>query len=225
MSEELEFYNLLLPNERRRILDTLLSSTIKITLKIKHTHQTTQLLKRRNESEFLLSNTIAGIFRDERISGSFEIEKDKYFFKTSLTTFPDGSSILVPTDVFKLQRRNNFRVNVPKGVFYTAEILWVSGQYWDKKVEVIDMSLGGCQIHFEQNNLVIQNGDEIQLRIKMLDLDEERITGQIKHVVSLNKLGKTQLGIEFKNPVGDLLTDLQSLLIHLDRIQRGKRYE
>jgi hypothetical protein len=225
MSEELEFYNLLLPNERRQILDTLLSSMIKITLKIKHTHQTTFLLKKRNENEYLLNNTIAGSFRDERISGSFEIQKDKYFFKTSLTTFSDGTSILIPTDIFKLQRRNNFRVAVPNGVFYSAEILWVNGQYWDKKIDVVDMSLGGCQIHFEQNNLVVQSGDEIQLRIKMLDLEEESITGQIKHVVNLTKSGKTQLGIEFKNPVGDLLTDLQSLLIHLDRIQRGKRYE
>lgn len=220
-----DFYNLVDPEDQQHILNVLLKNKAELAIKINDIHRRAKIIGKHGTNAFLISKLGVVNFKNERVSGSFELERKKYFFKTSLTTTPDGPTVQIPTELFQLQRRDNFRVTVPIGVPYRAEIQSINGKKTFVKVEIRDVSLGGCLIVFKKEKVEIEKKDELQLNIKMLDLDKELIVCTAKHVVMLADDTKVQIGLNFTDPEGDFLTDLQSLLIHLDRIHRGKKYE
>lgn len=225
MSEKLGFYNLIDPAKRIETLDALIAENTEIVIKINELHCRTKILAKRSETEFLISKISPAKFKNERVMGSFEFKRNKYFFKTSLTSNTDGMTIVIPTEIFQLQRRNNFRVAVPIGVKYVAEIQTIKGKKVKEKIEIRDVSLGGCQIVFKKTAYTVSTNDELQLKIQMLDIDKDLIVCAAKHVLPLQNNTKVQVGVSFTDPDADFLTDLQSLLIHLDRIHRGKKYD
>lgn len=222
----MSFYKLVEPNLRNEILNSFIKENIEIVLKIDHSHFRTKIASKRSETEFLLTRHLAEKFKNEAISGTFEYKRNKYFIKTILNSNLDGVIISVPTEVFLLQRRNNFRMVIPIGVKYVAELQTINGRRVKEKVEIRDISLGGCQFVCKKNaNTKIQTGDDIQIKIQMLDLDKELIAAEARHVMALQSDTKLQVGINFIEPDGEFLTKLQNLLMHLDRVHRGKKYD
>lgn len=220
-----DFYNLVDPEEQKHILNVLVKNKSDLAIKINDIHRVAKILGKHGTTDFLISKFGVVKFKNERVTGSFELDRKKYFFKTSISSSDEGPTLAIPTELFQLQRRDNFRVTVPMGVPYRAEIQSISGKKAFVKVEIRDVSLGGCMIVFKKGKFTVDKKDELQLSIKMLDLDKELIVCVAKHVVLLDNDTKVQVGLNFADPEGDFLTDLQSLLIHLDRIHRGKKYE
>lgn len=219
------FYNLVDNVKRDEVILSLMNDNIEIALKINIKHCRAKILAKRNANEFLISQVSKEKFKDERITCSFEFKRNKYFFKTLLTSNVDGMTILSPTELFQLQRRDNFRMVIPIGVKYVAELQSINGKRINEKMEIRDISLGGCQVVFKKIAIKINPGDHLQIKIQMLDLDKELISCQAKHVLPLQSDTKVQLGMTLTEPDANLLRGLQSLLIHLNRIHRGKKYE
>jgi len=225
MTEGLEFYNAIDKETVVPLLEQAIREKVEVVLKIHDAHHRTRFAAKKSLDQISLIRFIPVSFQDERVTISFEVDRRKYFFKTSLSSKGDDISIKVPAEVFKLQRRNNFRVVIPDGVKYTAEIKTINGKRASEKFEMRDISLGGCQIVFNKPKLMVNKNDEVQFNLQMLDVENELITCQVKHLLSFAGESKLQAGLEFVNPDSDFLTDLQSLMIHLDRILRGKKYD
>lgn len=230
MSDNLEFYNLIDSSKYQETLQFLISYNTEIVLKVLNVHSRAKILSKRNENEFLISNfTLETLksapIKNERITASFELNKNKYFFKTTLNSDQKEVTITIPKEIFMLQRRNDFRIPVPMTTKVDADIISINGKRHKEKFEIRDISLGGCKIVVKKTDQLFKVNDEIQIQIKMLDLESEPITCSIRHLLDIPDLKSTQLGLSFVDPDADLLTDLQSLMIHLDRILRGKSYD
>lgn len=220
-----DFYKLLSPSDATLILEELVEESSEVAIKINDVYSRFKVIKRKNETEILLSRISINTFKQQRVSGYFELDRQKYFFKTSLTTMDDGIIMTIPVDIFQLQRRDNFRMVVPTSVPYKAEIQTINGKRNFISAEIRDLSLGGCLLVVKNQKFYFDQNDEIQLKLKILELEKDLIACEVKHVTMLSDSTKIQMGLSFTDPDADLLTDLQSLMIHLDRIHRGKKYD
>ncbi|MFZ3228594.1 MAG: PilZ domain-containing protein [Pseudobdellovibrio sp.] len=230
MSTNLDFYNVVDQEKYSETLNLLIHDSTEIVIKINNQHCRTKIISKKSDTEFTIARISSDSFsanalKNERVTASFESNKSKFFFKTSLNSDKNEMRISVPTEIFQLQRRNDFRVTIPMTVKVAAEIQTLNGKRIKEKIEIRDISLGGCQLVLKKSNFNIKKNDEIQIKIKMLDLEVDLLPCKIKHVLELPDNLKNQLGISFSEPNVDFLTDLQSLLIHLDRILRGKGYD
>lgn len=85
---------------------------------------------------------------------TFNIGQEKYFSKTSLKKhdFESHFKINLDTDLFKLQRRNSFRVALPQGYNAKATITAIdSKKFTNKKFPLFDISGGGFSLEILPN--------------------------------------------------------------------------
>ena len=225
MTNDFKFYTLLDKLKQKETLDFLQHNQTMITIKVKKEFHKSRILAAKNNQEFLIFRFNFEKYENDPVVCSFEINAEKYFFSSLMKTSQSDISLTVPTEVFQLQRRNDFRIMVPVGHPYTCTIRELNGRPLNMDVELRDLSLAGCQIVLPKNNLSIQRDMELEFELKMNNLEREKILCRVRHVDILQKTSKTQIGLEFKNSDADFLTDLQGLLVQLDRIHRGKSYE
>ena len=207
------------------VIDFLIHNETEIVLKIKNFHYKSKVLSRRDFPYFLIYKFSFITFEQEETTCSFEISNEKYFFKSTLTSTNSEIKIAKPTEIFQLQRRNDFRVAIPLGMKCSCNIIKINSMHGPFKVELRDLSLGGCQIAFPTSAIKMTNGDEVILSIEMNQFQNEKIYSFAKHLVNLENAETTLVGLKFDDPDAAFLTELQTLLVHLDRIRRGKGYE
>lgn len=226
MSEDLKFYTLLEPSKHKETLDFLQHNQTDITLKIRSQHMKSKILSLKNEHELLIYKFNFQDFNGEQVICSFEINAEQYFFTSELRTHLLHVIMLVPNEIFQLQRRNDFRVIIPANSVYNCTLRAIDGRPVQIAAEIRDLSLGGCQILINKNKqLQLQKNTEIGFSFKMGQIDRENIYCSVRHIEILKNNSKILMGLKFKNSDADFLTDLQGLLVQLDRIHRGKTYD
>ena len=130
-------------------------------------------------------------------------------YRVNAETVLEAVLLRMPSEVKAIQRRNNYRVAVPKD----AEVLvrmWriperavlrdrpMAAQ--ELKVEIRDMSLGGmgCTIYGKDGNPpLITNEDRLRIQIKARDHDL-LIEGRMRYPVGKPKSDVSRAGIQFK---------------------------
>ncbi len=224
MSTDHKFYTLLDLTKYKETLEFLQSNQTQLTLKIKTKHYKSKILAKKNEKEFFLFKFNFDKLENEKIVCSFEIKAEQYFFTSAISTVQNDLIMSVPAEIFQLQRRNDFRVNIPIGSSFECVLRSVDGRLVKEKAEIRDLSLGGCQLIIDKSSFTLTKDSEIEFNFKMGNVDRDNIFCLVRHIVEI-KNKKLSVGLEFKNTDADFLTDLQSLLVNLDRIHRGKTYE
>ncbi len=207
------------------ILDFLIHNSTPIVLKVKNEHYKSKILNRTKKGFFSIYKFSLINFNQENVMCSFSIRDEKYFFKSMLSYDSDEFRIDIPVEVFQLQRRNDFRINIPIGLSYICEIKRMAYPKGPFKVELRDISLGGCQIAFPSKLTTVDDGSDIDLKIIMNQFENDKIPCTAKHIKKIEKAEMTIIGLKFFDPSAELLTDLQGLLVYLDRVHRGKGYE
>lgn len=152
--------------------------------------------------------------KDPKVLVSFSALKDRLFISTQLSRTPDGKHFIdIFGDLFRLQRRENFRIiipdNAPIGVFIN--------QLGDKnvkiKAKVVDLSLGGAFIELPNQDHVILSGDWIAGIISTEKEVGIQFKGTVKHVRELNSHKKVRVGVFFDKLVGNGLNELNKLVM------------
>lgn len=225
MKDELNFYTLLDQLNTKETIDFLIHSQSEVTFKINSQHLKTKILSKKNTLQFAVYKFNFEQYFDEAVTCSFEISAEKYFFKSQVSTIASELLLTIPNEIFKLQRRNDFRVAVPASIPYTCEIIGVNSSPVKLKAEIRDLSLGGCQLAVKITGTSFHNGDELYLKLKLNSFDWDRIHCSSMRVISKDSDSKLSVGVKFLETSAAFATDLQSLLVQLDRIHRGKSYE
>jgi c-di-GMP-binding flagellar brake protein YcgR len=207
------------------VIDFLIHNGTELVIKIKNQHYKSRILNRRTLTLFSIYKFSLINFENEDVVCSFEISEDKYFFKSQLTSRGDDFKILIPIDIFQLQRRNDFRINVPSGMTASCEVKTINMYKAAMKVELRNLSLGGCMIAFPTRQLKISLKDEVDIKIQLHQFDEEKIPTIAKHIKMIDSSQKTLVGLQFVAMDAAFLTELQGLLFFLDRVHRGKGYD
>ena len=111
-----QFFNLILENEKNSILDYIQKNNLECVVKIFDTYYRTQFLKT-NKNNILISKKKLFKVNNEKILVSFESVGDQFFFESTAVVVDESILQLeIPGQIFKLQRRNDFRVKMPNQI-------------------------------------------------------------------------------------------------------------
>jgi len=138
--------------------------------------------------------------QEKELLGNFFIGGERYFFKTPVKVNHDVVVLRMDTELFHLQRRQNYRIRIPES--YQAQLLITAHNKLRVKLsaQVIDLSSGGCRVSLTASTPLIENEDRIDGYLvigKRESLAVECIVRHHKsekHVTTLKQI----FGLEFK---------------------------
>lgn len=226
MMNEISFFNKLNSVSTQEILDFIVHNQTNLVLKIHDRHYKTKMLAKKNNTQFSIYKFNFFAYQNEAVICSFDVKDEKYFFKSSISATETDLIILIPTDVYQLQRRNDFRISLTQSMAYECEVKTINFQKVNLKAEMRDLSLGGCLISLRHaDKFEIPKDSEVEIALKIGAFENPSITTTAKHVHMIGSNNTLQLGLHYLDPSADFLRELQTLLVHLDRVQRGKSLE
>lgn len=225
MNEEVKFYTVLDSGKYSETINFLVHNQTQITFKIRSQHTKSKIIAKKNSRHLNIFKFNFQNYEDEAVICSFEINAEKYFFRSIISSNLHDLVLQIPEQIFQLQRRDDFRVIVPAGSSYDCMIQLVDGMPLKLLAEVRDLSLGGCQLIIVKVDFHLQRDSKIEFNFKMGLVERENISCVVRHVHRIQNDKKIAMGLKFQNSDADFLTDMQGLLVQLDRIHRGKVYE
>jgi hypothetical protein len=160
----------------------------------------------------------------EPIEVLFGVPTGLYLIKTTIAAAnPTQCSFHVGKEVYRLQRRNNFRTLVPAAykiefrlTSYRASLVG-QGAEQGLTLRVLDMSAGGMRaLWSEKSKSTPQVGDHLTGILHLTGGRKVELFGQVKTTLPQD-LGPVQVGIEFANIS---VRDEQALLFVCMQIQR-----
>lgn len=215
---EKQFFNPLTEDEKNDLLSFIRKHAIECTFKVFDSYWKSQFIKT-SILELKINKTNRLNFQNEKITVLFEMQNDHYFFKTVGSSKDDMITLEIPEQVFKLQRRNDFRVSIPSSLSPSLSLR----EYPDLKTHLEDLSLGGCKIKIKTKYSLDMKLDQmVFLKLKIIDFEQERMPCTIKFMDFQKDYSSLILGLQFNNLESEQIIILRNTLIQIDRILRGK---
>jgi hypothetical protein len=223
MNQQPNFFSPTDFEKRTELIDGLHRAGTDILLKIKDQYYKTKILKKKEANYFAIYKFFGGTYKDQEVLGSFNSDQGKFYFKGYISTQGDELMLSIQNELFQLVRRNDFRVNLPPDATYVCQILQIGNKKTKQEAKLRNISLGGCLIAIPKESVTTNLGDEIFVKMVIKDFEPERIPCIVRQVKPDTETPDTLLGLQFKDPEAEFLTDLQGALIFLDRTHRHAR--
>jgi c-di-GMP-binding flagellar brake protein YcgR len=142
----------------------------------------------------------------------FSIDEGQYHWRTEIhRATAEGWSLSKGGELFRLQRRSNFRTTVPKG--YKASLLlkaFKTHTITPTPLELVDVSAGGVRVRWPSAGLSQPSqGDSLSGIVGTPGGRQIEVFGIVKSVLTDVDSNTTQIGVEFQNLSG---RDEQALL-------------
>lgn len=116
----------------------------------------------------------------EEILAHFFLGGDKYYFQTHLNPHLNKLQMAMPTEIFQLQRRQNYRLKFPQASKAQFQISGVNNQTANIKTTLLDLSSGGCRFKMPKSSH-FKLGDSLTGQLMVGTRDPITISGQILH--------------------------------------------
>lgn len=172
------------PDEKKIIYDDLAKAKIELLTKSLEPQAHLNIL---NPYEFqepflfcqLKTSMPVGFKSEEMLIISFTLSEVKYFTQCPVEVKTGLRETVIKLNttgpIYKLQRRENFRIKIPKSYPMFLEVLnWTStaeNMQTALKIEVIDLSAGGCKIHYRDSQIPLMEKMEINGILHIPDRD------------------------------------------------------
>ncbi|MBS1971371.1 MAG: PilZ domain-containing protein [Bdellovibrionales bacterium] len=144
--------------------------------------------------------------KETELLGNFFLGGERYFFKTPVKVDQDVVVLRMDSDLFHLQRRQNYRIKIPEN--YQATLLISSLNKAPVKLtgQLYDLSSGGCRVVLTASTPVLEHGDIIEGHVVIGKRESLEIEGTVRHhkIEKGANVTKQIFGIEFK-PLSSLL--------------------
>lgn len=222
MSQVPSFFNKISQVSQRELVDFLDHNRSELVIKVAGQYIKANITTIKSNQFFSLFKFSDFPFKNEPITCLFTVKEEVYFFKSFLNNTNTDYTIDLPTDIYQLQRRNDYRVSIPVGLYYASEIRSLNDQSKKIKIEIRDISLGGCQLLINKGSEDFKSGDLIDIYIKIDRFEFSQLAMTIKHVKEVESQNYSLIGASFTDMPGGTVSEMQALLMHLDRIHRGK---
>ncbi len=160
----------------------------------------------------------------ENVIICFNINSDKYFIQSTITPSAQGQSWIIDglNDIFKLQRRQHYRVNIPPA--YKSKAVFRDPKS-DSKIcsgIISDISSGGCKVLLDKPSLLEINQTPF-IDIYIGRRDAITLVADIRSVRTLtDPLGKQALGVMFKSVSSLTESKIFAITMELHRELVGK---
>lgn len=216
------FYEKIGEMTMKEIIDFLDHNQSELIIKINGQYVKANINYIKSQKYFSLLRFNSFDFSNEPVLCTFQVKEDRYFFNSFLSSSKLDYTIEIPQNIFHLQRRNDFRVTMPVGVSYTCVITAQNGILKSVEGEMRDLSMGGCQLAVPAYQLETKKDDELDVKFTIDRFEFPRLELIAKHVKYLEEQDTLLIGASYKELKGDETNDMRSVLMFLDRTQRGK---
>ena len=162
--------------------------------------------------------------QDEKLVMSFSLENEKYFFQARLQSTEDEKfwEISGDTDLFKLQRRDSFRIRIPNSIKTSAILKNTDTKQAFANGTIGDLSSGGCKVHLPGIFPVVP-GQIVQFEMVIGRRPPFTVLGEIRHIKKISEPKPEQvLGVMFKDMTALLESKLFTITMELHRELIGK---
>jgi c-di-GMP-binding flagellar brake protein YcgR len=134
----------------------------------------------------------------ENYLGYFLLHNEKYYFKSTAISKSDTFIIPFPDNLYKLQRRQSYRVKIPDNQKLFLDISTLDGLEFSSHCRLIDLSSKGCRITVDDYDEIFMKDCLISGTLLVKENLKINIQGQIKHSTkSLSSSDSKICGIEF----------------------------
>lgn len=219
------FYHKVSQLDLKELIEFINHNQTELTIKINRQFVKTDVTHIKNEKFFSVLKFHDFEFSNEPVLCSFGYKDELYFFNSYLNNSKVEYLIDIPSEIFQLQRRNDFRVAMPIGLSHDCTINYVRGLSKNIKAEVRDLSMGGCQLSVHAYQLEIKQDDELDIILKIDKFEFSRLNLVARHVKVIKEQDILLIGCSFVDLDGEVSSELRSLLMFLDRKTRGKSSE
>jgi c-di-GMP-binding flagellar brake protein YcgR len=199
-SEENIFTPVLNRGERERIFSRLTHERKKFSFQAKKNLYVGRVVRRdKNDLIFESESTFQSKAPIE-VTVSFSLGSELYFMKTIVVQARDHVHLKIDKTIFKLQRRDSFRLVIPARYRSTFELRSVDLQSLRKGYSVVNLSGGGLNIEILEANELLQVGCHVTGMLIVGEYFIRPIVGTIKHMRALGSMGSGVLraGIQFE---------------------------
>ncbi|MDG0816914.1 flagellar brake protein [Bdellovibrio svalbardensis] len=159
------------------------------------------------KTQFLdcISESQASLKNDEEFLGYFFLGGEKYYFEGKIIAYQNRYSVQLPTELYHLQRRQNYRVKVPDGYTSSFNIITVNGKASNIIGQLADISSQGCRVIYRMDNPLMKVGDQVVGHLIVGKRAPFELQGIVRHIKvdEGNKVIQT-FGIEF-TPLSPIL--------------------
>lgn len=213
-----QFFNPISDLEKSDILSSVCRQKKLCIVKLLDRFYKVHFIKKNDQFIFIEKTNLFKVTQ-EKVIIQFEHQGDQYFFQSIASSNEDFFEVQPPEKMFKIQRRNDFRVTIPGAIRPELSLL----TYPDLKTELVDISLGGIKLIIKtQFALEIVIDQLLSIRIKVMDFEESDLKVVVKFSQFNAKDKILTLGCQFNELDVTQTSTLRNTLIQIDRILRGK---
>lgn len=141
---------------------------------------------------------------NQEVIVTFQVGQEKYFMKTSFShhDFSGHFNMSLEPALFKLQRRNSFRVQIPAEYLAKINLTKVGDAKVSQKFTLFDLSGGGFSFEIPSNSqFKIAQGNQVEGEIEIGGKYKKKFSAVIRHVIQVGSQGSglKKIGSEFTN--------------------------
>lgn len=203
------------------MINYLAEKNVEVTFKVYDIHSKSSFVKV-DGADLAIFKKYPYDYETTNIFCTFTCGGESHFFRSKMTTSDNYYLVKFPTKIYKVQRRANFRFNVPMSLSHEFKIL----DHPRFKYELRDISLGGCKAAIKTTaeiDLPIES--DIRIWMQLLDFGGVTIDATVAFTKFYQEINTQVVGIKFGNIEASLLSTLHQTLIQVDRIARSKEKE
>lgn len=148
---------------------------------------------------------------------TFSYEHEPYFFRAKMSTSDNYYLIRYPEKIYKIQRRANFRFNVPAGLSHEFKLM----DFPDLACTLRDVSLGGCKVAIKTtSDIGLKLEQDIRIAIRLLDFGAVTIDATVAFTRFFADNGMQLVGLKFGDIESEQINELHKTLMQVDRLSR-----
>lgn len=202
----------------QEIMDNLRKNNVPVVFKLANAHAKSNFVPV-EDAELGIIRKFDSDLVDTPIMCSFTYSNNKYFFKSKATSTDVYFFLNFPEKIYKIQRRNNFRLSVPNFLDHKINII----EFPSLESRLIDISLGGCRLEIStQNELELIDETDITIEINILHSEIKDLVATIVFNQFSPELQKQTVGLQFGQISADQTAHLHTTLIQVDRAVRHR---
>ncbi len=218
------FFNKIDDESVKELVDYLSTHSASITLKIQKNYVRSQT-KPKDSAGLFIDRVSYSDVKNESVFCNLSINDNQFYFQTKMNSDSNSCQLELPKKIYQLFRRNNFRVSMPVGHKYECKILYINDRKITVPIELRDLSLGGCQLSIASGLAEIKKDDLMDFYLKIEKFEFSKLTITVRHVQPVKENNTILIGASFKDLEAEITSELQAMLMHLDRVHRKRIFD
>jgi hypothetical protein len=158
------------------------------------------------------------------VVASFSFPPEMYFMRTVAAPKGEHFALEIGKDLYKLQRRDNFRLTIPSNYRARFELQLIGSEPAKGTYNVIDLSGGGLSFEMLFAPDRMSAGSQVTGQLKVLDDFSRPVVGTVRHVRPFGSMGSGvfRVGVQFDGLSNSDRDEIIALVMKIHRASFSK---